>query len=194
MGAGCAWRYTEPTEVVADWGSSMKGWLKGIIAAVSVMAIFAAGIAAFLAVDYNKSAAAVPRVRAAADQFVVTDGWTLTTENIKGPGAYCVAVRCPGIQRIWERYDAPRAEDVIRMITESGYLLKFSECLDFSVDEKSPVENGVSNYGCQTTPVNDLRTQVSVYITRDWNSELGSGEPRYLYKLILLVSRESSSD
>jgi hypothetical protein len=172
----------------------MKGWLKGIIAAVSVIAIFAAGIAAFLAVDYNKSAAAVPRVRAAADQFVVTDGWTLTTENIKGPGAYCVAVRCPGIQRIWERYDAPRAEDVIRMITESGYLLKFSECLDFSVDEKSSVENGVSNYGCQTTPVNDLRTQVSVYITRDWNSELGSGEPRYLYKLILLVSRESSSD
>jgi hypothetical protein len=111
----------------------MKGWLKGIIAAVSVVGFPAAGIAAFLAVDYNKSAAAVPRVRAAADQFVVADGWTLTTENIKGPGAYCVAVRCPGIQRIWERYDAPRAQDVIRMITESGYVLKFSVCLDFSI-------------------------------------------------------------
>lgn len=172
----------------------MKGWLKGIIGAVSVVGIPAAVIAAFLAVDYNKSAAAVPRVRAAADQFVVADGWTLTTENIKGPGAYCVAVRCPGIQRIWERYDAPKADAVIRMITDSGYLLKFSECLDFSVDEKSPVENGVSNYGCQTTPVNDLRTQVSVYISRDWNAPPGSGKPEYVYQLILLVSRISSGD
>ncbi|WP_066293130.1 hypothetical protein [Arthrobacter sp. B6] len=172
----------------------MKGWLKGIFAAVSVIAILAAGIAAFLAVDYNKSAAAVPRVRAAADQFVVTDGWTLTTENVKGPGAFCIAVRCPGIQRIWERYDAPKADDVIRMITESGYLLKFSECLDFSVDEKSPVENGISNFGCRTAPVNDLRTQVSVYISRDWNAPPGSGKPEYVYQLILLVSRISSSD
>ena len=183
-----------PTGVVADWGSSMKGWLKGIIAAVAVVIILVAGIAAFLAVDYNKSAAAVPRVRAAADQFVVPDGWTLTTDNIKGPGAYCVAVRCPGIQRIWERYDAPKADDVIRMITESGYLLKFSECLDFSVDEMSPVENGISNFGCQTTPVNDLRTQVSVYISREWNAPAGSGKPEYVYQLTLLVSRISSSD
>jgi hypothetical protein len=141
-------------------------------------------------VDYNKSAAAFPRVRAAADQFAVADGWTLTTENIKGPGAYCVAVRCPGIQRIWERYDAPRAQDVIRMITESGYVLKSSECLDFSVDEKSPVETGVSNYGCQTTPVNDLRTQVDVYISRDWNAPPGSGKPESVYQLILLVQQD----
>lgn len=194
MGPECAGRYTEPIGVVADWGSSMKRWLKGIIALVSVIAIPAGGIAALLAVDYNKSAAAVPRVRAAADQFVVTDGWTLTTENIKGPGAYCVAVRCPGIQRIWERYDAPTADDAIRMITESGYLLKFSECLDFSVDEKSPVENGISNFGCQTTPVNDLRTQVSVYISRNGNAPPGSGKPEYVYQLILLVSRISSTD
>lgn len=53
------------------------------------------------------------------------------------------------------------------MIIESGYLLKFPECLDFSVDEKSPVENGISNFGCQTTPVNDLHTQVSGYISRN---------------------------
>jgi len=172
----------------------MKGWLKGIIAAGCVLGIPSAGIAALLAVDYNKSAAAVPRVRAAADQFVVSDGWTLTTENIKGPGAYCVAVRCPGIQRIWERYDAPKAEDVFRMMTRSGYLLKFSECLDFSVDKQSAVENGISNFGCQTTPASDLRTQVSVYISRDWNAPHGSGQPEYVYQLILLVSRTSSTD
>ena len=125
---------------------------------------------------------------------MVTDGWTLTTESIKGPGAYCVAVRCPGIQRIWERYDAPTADDAIKMIIESGYLLKFPECLDFSVDEKSPVENGISNFGCQTTPVNDLHTQVSVYISRNGNAPPGSGKPEFVYQLILLVSRVSSSD
>lgn len=172
----------------------MKWWLKFVIAVVSVIAILGAAIAGFLALDYNKSAAAVPRVRAAADQFIVADGWTLTTENIKEPGAYCVAVRCPGIQRIWERYDAPKAESVIRMITDSGYLLKLSECLDYSVDEQSPVENGIQNYGCQTTPVKDARTQVDVYISRDWNAPPGSGEPAYVYQLTLLVSRVSSSD
>jgi len=172
----------------------MKGWHKGIIAAACVLGIPSAGIAALLAVDYSKSAAAVPRVRAAADQFVVSDGWTLTTENIKGPGAYCVAVRCPGIQRIWERYDAPKAADVVRMITESGYLLKFPECLNFSVETQSPVEKGVSSFGCQTIPVGDFRTQVSVYISRDWNAPPGSGQPEYVYQLILLVSRTSSTD
>ncbi|ALV42683.1 hypothetical protein AU252_17240 [Pseudarthrobacter sulfonivorans] len=172
----------------------MKWWLKFVIGVVSVLVILGAAIAGFLALDYNKSAAAAPRVRAAADQFIVADGWTLTTENIKEPGAYCVAVRCPGIQRIWERYDAPKAESVIRMITDSGYLLKLSECLDYSVDEQSPVENGIQNYGCQTTPVRDFRTQVYVSIGRDWNAPPGSAEPEYVYRMVLLVSRVSSTD
>jgi hypothetical protein len=172
----------------------MKGWLKGLIAVVSIMAILAGGIAVFLSVDYNKSAAAVPRVRAAADRFAVPDGWTLTKDNFKGPGAYCVAVRCPGIQRIWERYDAPTAQSAIGMITQSGYLLNFSDCLDVQVDEKSPGGDGVTNYGCQTTPVNDLRTTVYVSISRDWNGPPDPGEPPYKYRLVLNVSRVSSTD
>ena len=171
----------------------MKWWLKGIIAVVSVIVILSGVLAANLAVDYNKSAEAVPRVRAAADQFVVADGWRLTTENTKGPGAFCIAVRCPGIQRIWERHDAPTSESVIRMVTGSGYLLKFSECLDFVADKDSPVPNGVQSYGCQTTPAADLRTNVSVYLSRGWNAPPGSAEP-YVYRLILLVSRVSSDD
>lgn len=194
MGAQDAPRYTEPTAVVADVGGSMGWWLKFGVVVACVFGIVAVLIAGFLWLDYNKSAEAVPRVRAAADQFVPGNGWTLTKDHFKGPGAYCVAVRCPGIQRIWERYDAPKAEDVVGMITESGYLLKFPECLDFSVDEKSPVENGVSNFGCQTTPANDFRTQVSVYISRDWNAPPGSGKPEYAYRLVLLVSRISSTD
>ncbi|WP_426225585.1 hypothetical protein [Pseudarthrobacter sp. DSP2-3-2b1] len=80
------------------------------------------------------------------------------------------------------------------MITASGYLLKFSECLDASVDEESEVENGIRNYGCQTTPMGDFRTRVSVYISRGWNAAPGSGLPPYVYKLTLLVSRTSSTD
>jgi hypothetical protein len=30
------------------------------------------------------------------------------------------------------------------LITESGYLLKFPECLNFSVETQSQVENGIS--------------------------------------------------
>lgn len=172
----------------------MKWWLKFGLGVACFFGIIAAAIAGFLWLDYNKSADAVPRVRAAADQFVPGDGWTLTADNFKGPGAYCVAEHCPGIQRIWERYDAPKAQDVIPMITDSGYLLKFSDCLDVAVDEKGPVENGVRNYACQTTPVGDFRTQVDVYISHDWNAAPDSGLPPYVYKLILLVGRTSSTD
>lgn len=194
MGPQGARRYTEPTAMVADVGGSMKWWLKFGLAMACVFGIVAALFAGFLWQDYNKSAEAVPRVRAAADQFVPGDGWTLTKDHFKEPGAYCVAVRCPGIQRIWERYDAPKAQDVIRMITDSRYLLKFSDCLDLSVDEKSPVANSVRNYGCQTTPVGDFRTEVNVYISRDWNAAPESGQPPYVYRLILLVNRISSTD
>lgn len=200
MGERFAWgcppgrRYTEPTAVVADVGGSMKWWLKFGLAVACIFGILGAIFAGILWVDYDKSAAAVPRVRAAADQFVPGDGWTLTKDHFKGPGAHCVAVRCPGIQRIWERYDAPKSQDVIRMITASGYLLKFSDCLDVSTDEKSAVDGGVRNYGCQTTPVGDFRTEVNVYISRSWNAAPDSGLPPYVYKLTLLVSRTSSTD
>lgn len=180
--------------VVAEVGSSVKWWIKLVIAMGSILVILAAVIGTILWVDYNKSARAVPRVTAAADQFIVGAGWTLTRENIKGPGAYCIAVRCPGIQRIWERYDARTAGSVIGMITGSGYLLKFSECLDFVADKESPVENAIESFGCQTTPVKDLTTQVSVYVSRDWNAPPGSLEPPYRYQLTLLVSRIDSSD
>jgi hypothetical protein len=69
-----------------------------------------------------------------------------------------------------------------------------AECLDFSIDEQSPLENGISSFGCQTTPASDFRTQVSVYISRDWNAPPGSGQPEYVYQLVLLVGRISSTD
>jgi hypothetical protein len=180
--------------MVADVGGSMRWWPKFGLVLACVFGIVAALVAGFLWLDYNKSAEAVPRVRAAADQFVPGDGWTLTKDHFKGPAAYCVAVRCPGIQRIWERDDAPTAQDAIRMITASGYLLNFSDCLDVSVDERLPGGNGVTSYGCQTTPAGDLRTQVYVSISQDWNAAPDSGAPPYVYTLVLLVSRVSSTD
>ena len=54
--------------------------------------------------------------------------------------------------------------------------------------------NGIGNFGCQTRPANDLRTHVSVYVSRDWNAPPGSAKPEYVHQLILLASRISSTD
>ncbi|WP_426225586.1 hypothetical protein [Pseudarthrobacter sp. DSP2-3-2b1] len=73
----------------------MKWWLKFGLVVACIFGILGAIFAGILWVDYNKSAAAVPRVRAAADQFVPGGGWTLTKTTSRVP------------ERIASRYAAP---------------------------------------------------------------------------------------
>ena len=81
--------------------------------------------------------------------------------------AYCIDVRCPSIQCIWERDDSPTTDEMFAMIKDSRYILKDSECTNiaFEADRRT-----VRSYGWQTTPVNDQSTTTGVYLSRDWNA------------------------
>jgi hypothetical protein len=136
--------------------------------------------------DYQKSAAAEPRVRAAADQFKAGKDWTLTTESSHGPGAYCIDIRCPSIAKHWNIGPTPPNADEIRsLINDSGYVLT-DTCNQ--IKPVNPLYPKRFNYSCTTTPVADPSISITFYI-----SEPDFGEANAPYEVHLFVARASST-
>lgn len=166
-------------------------WWKIILGTVIVIAALPFVVYGIIQIvsypDYQKSAAAEPRIKAAAEQFKTGKDWVLTSEGSHGPGAWCIDVRCPSISKHWDIGPTAPSADEIRSLIKDSNLVLTDQCNQ--IKPINPLYPKHFTYDCTTTPVADPSTRVTFYISAP-NAQGADAS----YTVSFFVERASSSD
>lgn len=158
-----------------------------VVGAVAALVVLLAG-AYFWFVwlpDYSRSAAAEPKVNTAAAQFRPLPGWKPEREHRRGAAVGCVAVRCPGIQQVWDVGPGHvTREQLTSVLSAPGY----SPAEDCRGTEKAyGGRMVVGPSSCHMKPSADLATDISVSVEPDSGSSSSADPPARF--LTLNISR-----